>query len=403
MISKTTNQPPPRLGDALTMKTPLRWFTPAALAIGSMAAALALVPVPARSAEVRDDARMFSAPAVRQAQATLDAFEKSTGLPVRIETVASLKEATTPREKSEWSRRSAREVVTLLAERKDRERGGRELYVLLARDDKVISNPLVPSKFASTLTESRRSAIREAFVNGMKTGDPDRALRDASLVIERSSAEMARAGTVGAAPGNSSFLPGPNSRPANAPAQVPGTTPRLPAPGAPQPVPGPSTGFSFFSLILLIGGVWLVFRLIRGLMGMGRSQAPYGGHGPGQGQAGPGPGYGYGPGPQQGGGGIFSSILGGLGGAIAGNWVYDQFRGHGGGQAHAGQTPFFPTSDPNAAHDPGGIAGGDDQGGLGGSWGSGSDSPGGWLDGGSSGGGDWGGGGGDFGGGGSDW
>jgi uncharacterized protein len=383
------------------MKRPIR-FAPALIALTLASAAASGT---ARAAEIRDGGGMFSASAIRQAQATLGSFERSTGLPVQIETVRSLKEATTPREKSEWSRRSAREVVTLLAERKDREAGGRALYILLARDDKVISNPLVPAKFAGTLTEARRSAIREAFVNGMRTGDPDRALRDASLVIERSGAEMARAGG-GANAGNAPFLPGPNPRPANAnaPAQVPGTNPRMPAPGAPQPVPGP--GFpGTFGLIILIGGAWLFFRMIRGLLGMGRPSAPHAGYGPENNLGGPNQ-PGYGPVPPRG-GGIFSSILGGLGGAIAGNWVYDQFRGHSSGQAHAGQSPFFPTSDPGAAaQDPGGIVGGDDQRGLGGSWGSGSDTPGGWLDGGSSGGGDWGGGGGDWGGGdggGGDW
>ena len=38
-----------------------------------------------------------------------------------------------------------------------------------------------------------------------------------------------------------------------------------------------------------------------------------------------GPGYGRG-------GGFFSSVLGGLGGAIAGNWLYNQFSGGSHGQ-----------------------------------------------------------------------
>ena len=48
------------------------------------------------------------------------------------------------------------------------------------------------------------------------------------------------------------------------------------------------------------------------------------------------PGYGYGGGgyggPGGGGGGFFSSLFGGIGGAMAGNWIYDQFSGrHQGG------------------------------------------------------------------------
>ena len=47
---------------------------------------------------------------------------------------------------------------------------------------------------------------------------------------------------------------------------------------------------------------------------------------PGQGMGG-GPGYYGGAGYGGGRGGFFSSVLGGLGGALAGNWLYDQFSG----------------------------------------------------------------------------
>ena len=37
-----------------------------------------------------------------------------------------------------------------------------------------------------------------------------------------------------------------------------------------------------------------------------------------------------------GGGGFFSGLLGGLGGAMAGNWLYDQMSGRHGGMTSAG-------------------------------------------------------------------
>ena len=83
---------------------------------------------------------------------------------------------------------------------------------------------------------------------------------------------------------------------------------------------------TFLMIILGIFGVLLVLRLIGGLFNRSAGQGIPAGMGmPRQGMGG-GPGYG-GPGYGGGGGGFFSSVLGGLGGALAGNWLYDQFSG----------------------------------------------------------------------------
>ena len=67
--------------------------------------------------------------------------------------------------------------------------------------------------------------------------------------------------------------------------------------------------------------------------------------GPGYG----GPGYGGG-----GGGGFMSSLFGGIGGAMAGNWLYDQFSGrHHGGNVDS--TSYTPGSDAIPAGDVGGA------------------------------------------------
>src|SRR5262249_60976815 len=94
-----------------------------------------------------------------------------------------------------------------------------------------------------------------------------------------------------------------------------------------------------------------------------------------------------------------------LGGAMAGNWLYDQMTGRHGGMTSAGagypgdvSTGSIPDRGDDA------IIGADDHGGQGGgSWDAGGTDTGGGDWGGGDAGGDWGGGGGDWGGGGGDW
>jgi hypothetical protein len=149
---------------------------------------------------------------------------------------------------------------------------------------------------------------------------------------------------------------------------------------------------------------WVIFGLIRAMSGGG------GGYGPGYG----GGGYGYGGG----GGGFMSSMIGGMFGAAAGMWMYNNmFGGHSGynsgnyggggvggapGAGDAGASPE-PTDVGAGYSGAGGDYGDDDKGGGkdgggGGDWGGGGDDKGG----GDAGGGDWGGGGGGDAGGG-DW
>ncbi|MBX9679683.1 MAG: TPM domain-containing protein [Gemmataceae bacterium] len=167
---------------------------------------------------------------------------------------------------------------------------------------------------------------------------------------------------------------------------------------------------------------WLIRALLRAFSGGGAGGPAYGG-GPGYG----GPAYGGGPGygGYGGGGGFFSNMLGGLFGAAAGMWMYNNvFGGHSssgfggaGGGAVGGATGAAsaePTDvgggDPSVSggdygNDPAGggaaDAGGGDWndagdmgGGGGGDWGGGGGDVGGGGDWGGGGGGDWGGGGG---------
>jgi uncharacterized protein len=146
------------------------------------------------------------------------------------------------------------------------------------------------------------------------------------------------------------------------------------------------TGIICVGLVVLVV-VWLIIGLIRA-MSMGGGGGGYGA-----------PGYAGG-----GGGGFMSGLLGGLFGAMAGNWLYHNMFG---GGSHWGSSAYGSDAgtsgsagDDDYTGSGGGIddagGGGGDAGG-GGDWGGGGDVGGG--DWGGGGGGDWGGGGGDFGGG----
>lgn len=92
---------------------------------------------------------------------------------------------------------------------------------------------------------------------------------------------------------------------------------------------GGCSGASIFGVLLVVGLIWLIFGLIRGIWrairGGGSSpSAPSGGGYTGS-YGGGGYGGGYGGSPGGGGFGWGKAIAGGLFGAVAGNWVYDRF------------------------------------------------------------------------------
>jgi uncharacterized protein len=161
-------------------------------------------------------------------------------------------------------------------------------------------------------------------------------------------------------------------------------------------------GIICVALVAMLG-LWLVFGLVRAFT---RPHTPPPGYGQGAyGQPG-----GYGPGGYGGGGGGFmSGLMGGLFGAVAGNYLYNSFLGGsslgatdlGGATGAEGGLADAGAGDGNYGGDYGGgtDAGGGDFGGGYGDAGGG-DFGGGYGD---AGGGDFGGGDGDFGGGGGDW
>ena len=328
------------------MRTPF-WLYAVPLALAALAA-----PVTAGAASVRDQANLFSPDAVERAEADLNRVERENGVPVTIETIPSL------------NGESVEDVSLAHAKRA----GSKGIHILIAKKEHKTYDR-VSHAYSRAINANRQETIREAFDASFKKGDFDGGLlqgvKTIGSVVSTARAEL----------------------PAAAPVPVRGRGVPMPNRGANQ------GGFGLGSLLgigLLIVGVLFFFRLIGSLFRGG------GGYAPGQmGRPGYGPGYGGGGG----GGGFMSSLFGGIGGAMAGNWLYDQFSGrhHGGGMTDSstyGGGEAAPQGDDWSGSTGGGSdwggGGGGDAGG-GGDWGGGS-------------GGDWGGGGGDAGGGGGgDW
>jgi uncharacterized protein len=322
--------------------------------------AASFVLTPAQASSVRDHAHLFSSEAVEKAQAQLDQLERSTHIPVVIETIEKV-----PGLDRKASTEEKHEAINALAVRKDNAIKDEGIYYLISKNDRVNSNILVRERFKRLLPDSTRTKIGAAFLDQFKKGDFDGGLSHGVQAIERALA--------GASIGHKA-------------AEAPGGIPL-----AARHQGGQSTMGTFFLIMLGIFGVLLVLRLLGGLFGRSAG-AGY----PGQMGGMPRPGMGgYGAPGYGGGGGFFSGMLGGLGGALAGNWLYDQFSGRHGGMNSADAMHSADYGAGGADQGGDAIVGADDNPAGGGSWDDAGT--------GDTGGGDWGGGGGDWGGGGGDW
>lgn len=286
-----------------------------------------LATVSAGAAEIRDKAGMFSESAIRKAETTLERIEREYQTPTLIETTPSLKG----------------ESIDKASLRGARAWGKKGVYVLISKGDKTLE----ARDYQSFLGPDRNRRIVRAFSGGFEDKGFDAGL-------EQGAAEIAAQVSAVGPPTQKSArgLPGP----------------RGPAVPARRHEPGGSGMGILLTLGLVVLGVILLSRLF------GRAGRPQ--HGPGM--PGPGqPGYGMG-----GGGGFWSGLFGGLGGAMAGNWLYDQMSGRHGhhgtdmspGQPHDGSaSPDQPTGQDDWG---GASADWGDSGGGGGDWGGGGD--GGW-------------------------
>jgi uncharacterized protein len=280
-------------------------------------AVVSLATAHAGAAEIRDRAGLFSPAAIREAEVTLEMVERELGTPSLIETAPSLQG----------------ESITDSALRHARSWGRKGVYVLIAKKEHKID----VRDYQSFLGSKRNLAIRDAFVEGLKRGDYDAALLGGTNQIAR---EVKSVGGFAAAANGVAPAPGRRGLP------------------APQRAPERSSGMS----ILLLLGVGIIAMIVLSRLFASRRAHQHPGvpgYGPGAGA----PGYGMG------GGGFWSGLFGGLGGAMAGNWLYDQMTGR---HHH---------HDPSPGHDPGHATAGDDWGGAGDAgadWGGAGDAGGDW-------------------------
>jgi glc operon protein GlcG len=109
--------------------------------------------------DVRDNAHIFSSDSVRAARESLEQIEKSTGVPILIETIESL------------SGETVDEVATRLARRS----GTQGVFILVARKESKIE-VLASRRYSEALPRSARANVRAAFVDSFRKEDFDRGL-----------------------------------------------------------------------------------------------------------------------------------------------------------------------------------------------------------------------------------
>jgi len=326
-----------------------RQITKFALLLGLLAA-----PLTGHAADVSDSAEFFSADTIAKANQTIREIKSKFGHDIRIETYA-----TVPSEKVQAvAKMNGKERDSFFASwLRDRAEAtqSRGIFILICKQPSHLhlwaGNPLQRAGFDA----AHAAPIRETLLSGFKAKEYDAALTDTLAQIKTAFAGLrAPAGRTAAAP--------TTSRPQH---QEP----------APQRAVGTSGyGGLIFVLVVVVGGIFLV-SLVSRLFSGGSGGYPAGGPPPPYGPA-------YGGGYGGGGGGFMRSLAGGVFGAMAGNWMYDQFSGR---HAH-GSDSGWPGS-----HSTGGF-GGDSSSGSDSGYDGGSDFGGGDFGGGDSGGGDAGGG-----------
>ena len=297
----------------------MRWLTTGCAFVAILATA-GLVPAqtPAIQTGVHDRAHLFSESAVEKADQSLRKLGLAHHRDIVIETVESLDGETA-------ENRAVSNAKALKL---------RGLYILIAKAEHKFW--VARSHSAEDLfTKADLGSINTILLNSFKERQFDQGLLGTVADIERIAAKNPGANR------GSSASPAPP-----APARVPVPDAEVPdvAPPAKKGSALPMLLFVGLAVIILL---FVVSRLFRGSQpqsaygaqqgGPGYGAMPPGGYGAGMSPQGPGaaPPYGYGPGagpgpgyggpPPRQGGGFVSSALGGIGGAVVGNILYDQF------------------------------------------------------------------------------
>jgi glc operon protein GlcG len=123
--------------------------------------------------EVRDHAGLFSVETLRSAQESVERIEKSTGVPVLVETIETLRGETIDEAATRHARRSGTQGIFILIARKET-----KLEVLASR------------RYAEALASAARTKVRSAFIDAFRASKFDAGLTQGLAVLE---AELVRA------------------------------------------------------------------------------------------------------------------------------------------------------------------------------------------------------------------
>jgi uncharacterized membrane protein YgcG len=243
-----------------------------------LAFALALVAAPLQALAatyIQDNANMFTQGAKTQASNAIDDLVRRTNKEILVVTVPSLNGQDPNAAADNVFRQNRVNGVLFFASRDDR-----RLEIVVGQDTK------------QALPDSRAAQIRQTMLNDFRANNQqgfDKGLIDGVNEV-RSTLLGAGAGSSGSA------------------------------------VPVRQSGPNWLLIGMLIVLVLLVVWVIAGVINARRQQPNFSQQQPGYGQPGYGqPGYGGGPG-FGGGGGFFAGLMGGLGGALLGNALFDAFR-----------------------------------------------------------------------------
>jgi hypothetical protein len=305
--------------------------------------------------EVKDDAHFFSADTLSAANARIEKLKDTYHRDVIVETYPDIPDKLKPQYKPEnkneffatWYRDRAREL---------RVNG---IYILICKNPAHLQVGASSDLYKQGFTTADRDQLRNTLLSKFKSKEYDAGLMDSLGFISNRFDEMSKTHATTAKPGSSGYPPATGSRGSS---------------GSTSGSSSGGTGLGWFSWLLILGGAFIVLRLILGAFrraaySRGGGPGGPGGYGPG-GPGYGGPGYGGG-GPGPGGGGFFSSMLGGLFGGVAGNWLGNRWLG--GGSSH--EAPPMGGSGSQAPEDYGSTGGdfgpGDNGGGGGGDFGGG--------------------------------
>ena len=249
------------------------------------------------AAEITDDGNFFSSGAIRSASEKIQDLDHRYGYRIKVETIAALPAGEVDEVRKMSAGDRAKFFGHLLAKRAAAEK--LDLLIFASRDPKYLQ--VLPHKKLESagFTTAMRDKMAAALIADFHTEKYDEALSTALTQLEQDFLTIHRKAS---APDR----PAQNRSGQNHP--VENHAARQPAPFE-HPPERPAAGgwFGPIMLVLLfVGGFLLIRRLIGGASG---------GSGPGNNMAGGG----------GGGGGMMGNILGGVFGAVAGNWLYDSF------------------------------------------------------------------------------